>query len=151
MGLLPPCMSVHHTCALCSMRPEESIRSLRTGVTDGCELPRERWEPNLGFLEEKPVLLTTKPSFQPWLEPFFFKKNFKLNSQSLLAGAPRLFGFLWDAVQRGAVFKHSLCKYRLDNVNFPLRFCDPFIPLNMSIPATHECGAVILNLDLSYI
>jgi hypothetical protein len=50
--------------ARCLWRPEEGIRSLGTGVTDGCELSCEFWESNLGPLEEQPVLLTLEPSLQ---------------------------------------------------------------------------------------
>jgi hypothetical protein len=37
-----------------------------TGVIDDCELPCGCWELNLDALEEKPILLTTEPSFQPY-------------------------------------------------------------------------------------
>lgn len=42
------------------MRPEEDISSLGTGVTDGCELPCERWDSNQGPLNQKSVLLTAE-------------------------------------------------------------------------------------------
>lgn len=34
MNVLPARMSVHSTCAQCPRRPEENIRSPRTGVTE---------------------------------------------------------------------------------------------------------------------
>jgi hypothetical protein len=46
-------------------RPEEGIVTLGTGVRNGFELPRECRKLNLGPLEEKPVLLTAKPSAAP--------------------------------------------------------------------------------------
>lgn len=36
MGALPACMSGYYLCACCPERPEESVGSLETGVTDGC-------------------------------------------------------------------------------------------------------------------
>lgn len=36
-----------------------------SGVEDGCEPPGGRWEPNLGPLQEQPVLLTTESAPQP--------------------------------------------------------------------------------------
>lgn len=44
-------------------RPEEDIRCPGTGVKDGCEQLCGCWGSNLGPLEEKPMVLTTKPSF----------------------------------------------------------------------------------------
>lgn len=39
MDVLPACLSVHSRSAWYPLRPEEGIiRSLETGVTDGCEL-----------------------------------------------------------------------------------------------------------------
>lgn len=49
----------------CPKTPEEGIRFPGTEVTDGCESPWGWWELNLGLLQ-KPVFLTTEPSFQPY-------------------------------------------------------------------------------------
>lgn len=46
-------------------RPEKSTGAPRTGVTDGCQLPRGCWELNLCLLEEQLVSLTTDPSLPP--------------------------------------------------------------------------------------
>ena len=35
MSVLPACMSVYYMCAWYQWRPEEGIRSIGTGVTDG--------------------------------------------------------------------------------------------------------------------
>jgi hypothetical protein len=43
-----------------SLVPEDIIRFLRAGITDGCEPPCGGWESNPGPLEEQPVLLTTE-------------------------------------------------------------------------------------------
>ena len=57
---LPACMAV-----CCLWRQEDGIRSLGTGVPDGCEhLPR-CWELKSGPLEEQPVPLTAEPALQP--------------------------------------------------------------------------------------
>lgn len=58
--------ALHHVVPV-KVRSRHQI--LITGVTDSCELPCECWELNLDPLEEQPVLLTTKPSLQPF---FFF-------------------------------------------------------------------------------
>jgi hypothetical protein len=39
-------------------------------ITDGCEPPCGCWELNSGPLEEHSVLLTTKPSLQPYIFTF---------------------------------------------------------------------------------
>lgn len=50
---LPACMScTNYICAWYMQRPEESIRSPRTGVTDICETPCWHLESNLGLTEE---------------------------------------------------------------------------------------------------
>ena len=46
------------------------VRSLKTGVTDGCELPCGCWKLNPGPLKDQPKLLITEPSFQPFFSPF---------------------------------------------------------------------------------
>lgn len=56
-----------HTCVLawCLWRPEEGIRSPKTGVIQSCKFPRGWQEPKSGPLQEKQVPLTAKPSLQP--------------------------------------------------------------------------------------
>lgn len=44
--------------------PEESIRALEPGVTDGCKSPGGFWKANSGSLEEQPTLLNTEPPLQ---------------------------------------------------------------------------------------
>jgi hypothetical protein len=53
----------------------EDVRSSGTGIIDGCKLPGECWDLNLGTLEEHPVLLTTEPSFRSPLDLIFFLMN----------------------------------------------------------------------------
>jgi hypothetical protein len=48
---------------------EEDIKAPGIGVTDGCELPCGCWELK-SPLQEQPVLLTTEPSPQSWLQLF---------------------------------------------------------------------------------
>lgn len=38
------CMYVHHVCAWCPQRSEDGIRSLGTGVTEGCKPSFGCWE-----------------------------------------------------------------------------------------------------------
>ena len=52
MGVLPTCMSFHHMLAWCFQRPEEGFEFPETKVIDGCELPFDCWELNLGLREE---------------------------------------------------------------------------------------------------
>lgn len=40
MAVLSVCMLIHHLHAWSPQMPEEGIRSLGTGVTDGCKVPR---------------------------------------------------------------------------------------------------------------
>lgn len=42
--LMPAYGSAYHMCAWCTQTPEESIRYPATGMTNGCEPPREWWE-----------------------------------------------------------------------------------------------------------
>lgn len=91
------------------------------------------------------MLLIAKLSLQPWLV-LLFVKLYTPHSQNF----PSYLCLFSDTEYRvGAVLKHSLCRYRLGNAKSPLRFCDPFIFLNMYIPDTHECIAMILNVVLS--
>jgi hypothetical protein len=65
MDVLLLYMSVQNLCAWYLWRVEASIRSTKNRVTDSCESPCECWEPNVGPLKKKSVLLTTEPSLQP--------------------------------------------------------------------------------------
>jgi hypothetical protein len=60
-------LSLYHMPACCPWRPDESIRSVETRVTHGCELPGE-WVPG-----SKPKLLTTE-SLQHWF--WFLRQDF---------------------------------------------------------------------------
>lgn len=53
------CTVVH---AWCPQKPEESIRSPETGVTNGCEPPCRFRNSNMGPLQKQPKLLTAEPS-----------------------------------------------------------------------------------------
>jgi hypothetical protein len=55
-GVFPAFMSVYHMIEP-SQRPEEAIRSPESGVTDGCELPCECWDSNLGPMKEQALKL----------------------------------------------------------------------------------------------
>lgn len=57
-------MSLQHIPAWYSKKPEESVRSLRTGVTDGCEMPCECWTPNPCSLEGQSGLAIAEPALQ---------------------------------------------------------------------------------------
>lgn len=54
--VLLACLYVHHVYACCLQRPEQGIRSLGSGVKDGCELSCKCWELNAGPLGGQPVL-----------------------------------------------------------------------------------------------
>lgn len=59
------CMFWLHLCKCtpyvqCLQRPENGVRSHRTGVTEGCEPPCECWKPNLGLLQAQPVFVTAE-------------------------------------------------------------------------------------------
>ena len=59
------CVCVHHVCAWCFLVPREGVRSPGTTVTDGCKIPDECWEPNLGPVQEQQALLSAEPSLHP--------------------------------------------------------------------------------------
>jgi hypothetical protein len=59
-------MSVDHLHAWCLRRREENIKSSRTGVADGSEVPYGFWETNLDPLKGQLVLLISKPSLLPY-------------------------------------------------------------------------------------
>ena len=69
------CIAQVHVCEpyICLVT-KEGGRSPQSGLRDGCELPRECWELNLGLLKEKPMLLTTEASLQ--LQVLFSVSNF---------------------------------------------------------------------------
>lgn len=52
---------------------QKTLDPSRTGVTDNFELPCDRWEKNLGPLQELQVLLTTELYLLPKM--FIFLKN----------------------------------------------------------------------------
>jgi len=60
-------------CVQCLKKLEEGIGSPGTGVIDSCELYCQRWELNLGPLEEQPRLLITEPPL--WLPSTFFEQS----------------------------------------------------------------------------
>lgn len=65
----------HGSFSLCAWYLEGSedvARSLRTGVSNGCELPCRCWESNPGLLERKLVLLMTESFLQLCLFWFCF-------------------------------------------------------------------------------
>jgi hypothetical protein len=67
IGGFPACVSVYVSLECPGLaKARRGIQSPRARVTDGCELSCECWELNLGPLQEQSVLLTAKPSFQPW-------------------------------------------------------------------------------------
>jgi hypothetical protein len=55
MSALPTCIYVHVHIS-CTQGSEEGIRTLGTGVTDGCELPGWCWDLNSGPLQEQEML-----------------------------------------------------------------------------------------------
>jgi hypothetical protein len=62
MSVLPICAHVFVCLVLVDIR--RGVRSLRTGVKNGCEAPCGCLELNLGRLQEQQMLLTMKPSLQ---------------------------------------------------------------------------------------
>lgn len=58
---------------LCTPRvpdTDPSVRSLGTGVIDGCAPTCVFWRNKLGPLEEQRVLVTTEPSLRPQVSDF---------------------------------------------------------------------------------
>lgn len=67
MTALPTYVSVHHMCAWCPQRSEESVGSPETGVMDNyesCKAPCGCWEPDLGLFQEQ-VLMTAELALHP--------------------------------------------------------------------------------------
>ena len=60
MSVLLECMLEHHILGVPMKDRGGGIRAPGTAVSGFCELPCGCWEPNLGLLQEQPVLLTTK-------------------------------------------------------------------------------------------
>jgi hypothetical protein len=74
MGVLFACLCA--MCVQCCGRPQEGIRSLGTGVIDGCELSCGCWELNPGPLKEQSVFLTAELSLQSSLIAIYCKVFF---------------------------------------------------------------------------
>lgn len=70
-----------------SQKPEEGTWSLRTGVTEGCELLWRCWEPNPGPLQEQRVPLTTKPFYSCLLSPIVDDEAIAQGAASLGKGS----------------------------------------------------------------
>lgn len=65
MPVLRACMLVHHAHACSPRSLEKDVRSLETGVPDGCEAPSCRfWGLGLGLLKGQAVFFITGPPFQ---------------------------------------------------------------------------------------
>ena len=79
------CLSVY-LCTVrvhCPKRSEEGVRSLGTGVTDGCELPCGCWESNRS--SGGTMLLTAEPSFQPLVYLSYGASDiFQINCQLIM-------------------------------------------------------------------
>lgn len=67
---LHACMYVPHMCVWCPWKPEEGVRTLGTGITDGCEPLCGCREPKLCSLEEQQGLFIAEPFLQPQLLSF---------------------------------------------------------------------------------
>ena len=59
------CIYVYCVYALCLWRPEVGVRSLGTGVRDGCEPLCGSYTMNPGSVEVQPVPFNTEASLQP--------------------------------------------------------------------------------------
>lgn len=57
-------MCVHSVHTWCPLRSAEDAEAPKTGVTDGYEASRERWEPNPSLLQEQPVLFSIETPIQ---------------------------------------------------------------------------------------
>lgn len=68
VGVLPECMFMYHVCTWCLWRSEEGTEF---PGRDGCELPCEWWEQNLGSLAKHQVLLIADLSVSPTHPSFF--------------------------------------------------------------------------------
>lgn len=64
MGVLPACVSMHHSHAWCLSRPEGGFEFPGPGVTNGCEPPHgnRTWDSDAITLDEQPVVLMSGPS-----------------------------------------------------------------------------------------
>ena len=116
MSVLPGCLSMHHLCARCSWRPEEGVRSPRSGVTNGCEAPCGCRELNSCLLEGQPELLTAElltaePSLQLQHSPFFSE----IRSPHLLG----VVGLTFNPRRPGQV---DLCEFQVNKPTRSQRF-----------------------------
>lgn len=64
MNALPLCMCVHLCVSLVPAEANGEVKSLRTRVTESCELLCGCWEWNLEPLQEQQMHLITEPSIQ---------------------------------------------------------------------------------------
>jgi hypothetical protein len=55
----------YRMCAWCPQRPEESVKSSGTGITDSYKLSCECWKPNPDPLDKQPVFWTSESSMRP--------------------------------------------------------------------------------------
>lgn len=85
MSVLLACLSVH-VSDWYPQRYEDLTGSPATGVMDGCKLPRECRELNLGPLQEQYMFLTTEPTLQPQSFFFLFNDRLLFVDPSTLAG-----------------------------------------------------------------
>lgn len=88
MDVLPACMYVY--CV--SGTSGGQRRALDgTGVTEGCEPPRECWESNPGLLQEQQMLLMAEPTLWPCVVALFSEAGSPVSQGSLeLHGALEL-------------------------------------------------------------
>jgi hypothetical protein len=64
------CVCVHHVACRNPQRSGKDVGSPGTVVTNAWKPPCGCWEPNPGPLQGQRVLLTTKPSLQPYFQLF---------------------------------------------------------------------------------
>lgn len=64
------------TCMPSTYGDQKNVRSLETGVTEGCELSFGFWEPSLGLLQDHQVFLTRWAISYAPVDFFFLKKEF---------------------------------------------------------------------------
>ena len=102
---------------VCMQRPEEGIRSLGTGVTDGCELPCGCWEWNPGPLQEQQLYLIPKPSLQVPRQLFWIKISFGVRLSSQIQRATRSQELL---IKTGAHFEGDF--YRVTHAGFGVNY-----------------------------
>lgn len=79
---LPACVYVYHACAWYLPRPEEGIRSHRTGVRSGFEPPCECWRQDLGSLQEHHWAISPALFFHFFLRQLFHVTQVGFNGPS---------------------------------------------------------------------